>query len=149
MKLLLVEDHLLVAQAMELYLTEAGYKIVGIVADAHVAVELAGNMHPDLALVDVHLACGTSGIDAAREMLAQHNVRSLFVTSDYDAARAAKDAAVGCVRKPYSASELIAAIQAAENCLKFNKLTLCSPGLEFYDGPVVRGRRRQEVTAKC
>jgi len=103
MKLLLVEDHLLVAQAMGLYLTEAGHEIVGIAADAHEAVELAGNMLPDLALVDVQLACGTSGIDAAREMLARHNVRSLFVTSDYDAARAAKDAAVGCVRKPYSA----------------------------------------------
>jgi DNA-binding response OmpR family regulator len=133
MKLLLVEDHLLVAQAMGLYLTEAGHEIVGIAADAHEAVELAGNMLPDLALVDVQLACGTSGIDAARDMLAQHNVRSLFVTSDYDAARAANDAAVGCVRKPYSGSELIAAIQAAEECLKIKKLTTPSSGLEFYN----------------
>jgi len=42
MKLLLVEDHLLVAQAMGLHLTEVGHEIVGIAADAHEAVELAG-----------------------------------------------------------------------------------------------------------
>ena len=138
MKLLLVEDHLLVAQAMGLYLTEAGHEIVGIAADAYEAVELAGNMLPDLALVDVQLACGTSGIDAAREMLAQHNVRSLFVTSDYDAARAAKDTAVGCLRKPHTGYDLIAAIQAAEDYLKIQKPDQWSPRLEFYEGSLVR-----------
>jgi DNA-binding NarL/FixJ family response regulator len=133
MKLLLVEDHLLVAQAMGLYLAEAGHEIVGIAADAHEATELAGNMHPDLALVDVQLANGTSGIDAAREMLAQHNVRSLFVTSQDDAARAAKDIAVGYLRKPHSGYDLIAAIQEAEGYLKIKKLNQWSPGLEFYE----------------
>jgi two-component system, response regulator PdtaR len=127
-----------VAQAMELQLTEAGHKIVGIAADAHEAVELAGGMHPDLALVDIQLAYGTSGIDAAREMLAQHNVRSLFVTSQYDAARAAKDTAVGCLRKPHSGYDLIAAIQVAEDYLKTKTLTSCSPGLEFYEGSLMR-----------
>jgi DNA-binding NarL/FixJ family response regulator len=140
MKLLLVEDHLLVAQAMGLYLTDAGHEIVGIAADAHEAVELAGNMHPDLALVDIQLANGTSGIDAAREMLAQHNVRSLFVTSQYDAARA-EDIAVGYLRKPHSGYDLIAAIQAAEDYLKIKKLTPCSPRLEFYGGSLMRGWR--------
>ena len=137
MKLLLVEDHFLVAQAMGLHLAEAGHEIVGIAADAHEAVELAGDMHPDLALVDIQLAYGTSGIDAAREMLAQHDVWSLFVTSQYDAARAAKDTAVGCVRKPYSGPDLIAAIQAAEAYLKITKLTPCSPRLECNEGPLV------------
>ena len=141
MKLLLVEDHLLVAQAMGLYLTEAGHEIVGIAVDAYEAVELAGNMLPDLALVDIQLANGTSGIDAAREMLAQHNVRSLFVTSQYDAARAAKDTAVGCLRKPHSGYDLIAAIQVAEDYLKTKTLRSCSPGLEFYEGLSVRGCR--------
>jgi len=148
MKLLLVEDHSLVAQAMGLYLAEAGHEIVGIAADAHEAVELAGTMHPDLALVDVQLAYGTSGIDAAREMLAQHNVRSLFVTSHHDAARAANDTAVGCLRKPHSGYDLIAAIQAAEDHLKIKNLMPCSPGLEFYEGPPVRGCRRQEATVR-
>ena len=136
MKLLLVEDHLLVAQAMGLYLTEAGHEIVGIAADAHEAVELAGNMHPDLALVDIQLAYGTSGIDAAREMLARHHVRSLFVTSDYDAARA-EDIAVGYLRKPHLGYDLIAAVQAAEDYLKIKKLTPCSPRLECNEGPLV------------
>jgi two-component system, response regulator PdtaR len=141
MKLLLVEDHPLVAQAMGLYLAEAGHEIVGIATHAQEAVELAGIMHPDLGLVDVQLAYGTSGIDAAREMLARHNVRSLFVTSQYDAARAAKDTAVGCVRKPYSGPDLIAAIQAAEDYLKITKLTPCSPRLECNEGSSVRGCR--------
>jgi DNA-binding response OmpR family regulator len=138
MKLLLVEDHPLVAQAMGLYLAEAGHEIVGIATYAQEAVELAGIMHPDLGLVDVQLAYGTSGIDAAREMLARHNVRSLFVTSHHDAARAAHDAAVGYLRKPYSGRELIAAIQAAEDHLKIQKPNQWSPGLEFYEGSLVR-----------
>jgi DNA-binding response OmpR family regulator len=138
MKLLLVEDHPLVAEAMGLYLAEAGHEIVGIATHAQEAVELAGIMHPDLALVDIQLARGTSGIHAAQDMLAQYNIRSLFVTGHEDAARAAQDAAVGCLRKPYSGSELIAAVRAAEDYLKIKKLTLYSPGLKFYKGSLVR-----------
>jgi DNA-binding response OmpR family regulator len=110
MKLLLVEDHPLVAQAMGLYLAEAGHEIVGIATHAQEAVELAGIMHPDLGLVDVQLAYGTSGHDAA----------------------------VGYLRKPYSGRELIAAIQAAEDYLKIQKPDQWSPGLEFYEGSLVR-----------
>jgi DNA-binding LytR/AlgR family response regulator len=95
-------------------------------------VRLAGETDPDLALVDVQLAHGTNGVEAAREMLARHHLRSLFVTSDGEAARAAKDAAIGCLQKPYSGADLVAAVQAAEQTLKNIRATASSSRLEWY-----------------
>jgi hypothetical protein len=55
------------------------------------------------------------------------------------------------LRKPHSADDLIAAIQAAEDDLKIKKLTLWSPwspGLEFYEWSLKRGHRH-EAAAGC
>src|SRR5688500_11201415 len=82
----------------------------------------------------VSMPDGTCVVDSAREMSARLNGWSLFVTSQSDAARAAKDTAVGCLRQPYSGSDLLAAVQAAEDYLKIKKLTPCSLRLEFYEG---------------
>jgi hypothetical protein len=70
------------------------------------------------------------------------------VTIHHDAARAAKDAAVGCLRKPHSGYDLIAAVQAAEDYLKIKKLNRWSPGLEFYERPSARGRRQESVARR-
>ena len=137
MRLLLVEDHYLVVQAQRLYLSEAGHQVVGIASDTSDAVRLAGELHPDLALVDVQLAHGSNGIDAARQMLARHTVRSLFVTSDSEAARTARDAALGCLQKPYSADDLLAAVHAAEKILENGRARDCPPRLEIYRDAVV------------
>jgi two-component system, response regulator PdtaR len=130
---LIAEDNFLVGQALKLYLEGIGHEIVGVAPDADTAVRLAGEMHPDLALVDIQLARKSCGIDAARRMRALHGVRSLFVTANPDMAKLAQDAAIGCLTKPYTEAELITAIRAAEKWLQGQRPEHYTPNLRFFN----------------
>ncbi len=108
----------MVAEALRLTLAEAGHTVVGVAADAPEAVRLAGDERPDVALVDVQLAHGTSGVDAARTMRTRHGTPSLFVTANPEAARFARDIALGCVTKPFTDQDVCVALRAVEVLLR-------------------------------
>jgi CheY-like chemotaxis protein len=118
MRVLIAEDHFLVAEALRLSLTEAGHEVVGIAADAPEAVHLAGKHRPDVTLMDIQLARGTSGIDAARAIMARHGSPSLFVTANPGSARLARDAGIGCLTKPFTDAEMRAALSTVELILR-------------------------------
>jgi DNA-binding NarL/FixJ family response regulator len=65
-RVLLVEDHPIVAEGLRLTLGHAGdIEVVGTATGVAEARELAARVHPDLVLLDHHLPDG-SGVDAAR-----------------------------------------------------------------------------------
>jgi response regulator NasT len=64
-RLLVVDDHLLVRQALVELLTQAGFEIVGQAADGADAVALAKQLEPDLVLMDLRMPV-LGGLDAAR-----------------------------------------------------------------------------------
>jgi DNA-binding NarL/FixJ family response regulator len=64
---LLADDHPAVRAAIESYLVEAGYEVVGPVPDGMKAVTLAAERQPDLALVDLHMP-RLSGLELARAL---------------------------------------------------------------------------------
>src|SRR5690349_17197841 len=132
MFILIVEDNFIVAQALKLYLVGIGQEIIGIAPDADKAVFLAGEMHPDLALVDIQLARRSCGIDAARRMLALYGVRSLFVTANSELAQFAQDAAIGCLSKPYTETDLVTALRASEEWLEGRRSEHHSRNLQFF-----------------
>ncbi len=132
MRVLIVEDHFLVAEALRLTLAEAGHRVVGVAADAPRAVHLAGERLPDLALMDVQLARGTSGVDAARAMWDRHRIPSLFATANPETARFARDVALGCLAKPFTDAELRAALAAVERRLLGQPAPGRAQGLEIY-----------------
>jgi len=49
-------------------LIELGYEVSGTATTGELAVELAGNLHPDLILMDIMLAGKMNGIEAAEEI---------------------------------------------------------------------------------
>ncbi|MBP2301376.1 response regulator [Azospirillum picis] len=117
MKILLVEDEVLIALEQQFYLETAGYTVSGPATTAGEAVAIAGDEKPDLALVDVHLGQGSSGIDAARD-LAAIGVPSLFITSFRDELKKGGPVAgIGCLPKPFTESGLLAAVDAARAVL--------------------------------
>ena len=116
MKILLVEDEVLIALEQRLYLESVGHEVVGPASTAAEAVELASAEFPDLALVDVHLAQNSSGIDAARA-LAERGVPCLYITSFRDEVQSGRATGLGCLPKPFSESALLAAVDVARAIL--------------------------------
>ena len=64
-RLLVVDDHHLVRQALVELLTQAGFEIVGQGADGADAVALARRLEPDLVLMDLRMPV-LGGLEAAR-----------------------------------------------------------------------------------
>lgn len=140
MIILIVEDEALIAMALEADLNDAGYEVLGPASTVGRALELAEATPPDLALVDINLRGGGSGIEVARELLERWDAPSLFVSGQRLDAHRNKDAAIGYLGKPYSPQAVIASIEAASCILKGSPPDYVPPGLElFNDRPEGKG----------
>jgi DNA-binding NarL/FixJ family response regulator len=114
-RVLLADDHLLVAEALTSLLTPE-FELVGVVEDGRQLIEAAGRLHPDVIIADITMP-HLNGIDALirlREEGDQMPVVFLTMHRDVTFARRALDAgASGFVLKHSASVELIAALRAA------------------------------------
>jgi CheY-like chemotaxis protein len=101
LRILIVEDEILIALELESLLRDYGQEVVGCAASSAEAAELAETLCPDLAFVDIHLADGPTGIEVARR-LAARGIAVLFMTAN--AKRIPEDCAgaLGVISKPYT-----------------------------------------------
>ena len=67
-RILIIEDEALVAMELRFVLEDLGHEVVATVADAKTARSIAAETDIDLALVDIHLSDGPTGIDLGREL---------------------------------------------------------------------------------
>ena len=84
LRILIVEDEILIALDMRDLLEESGHVVVGIADSADHAVAIAVRERPDLILMDIVLAGPRDGIDAALELRERLDVPSLFITAHPD-----------------------------------------------------------------
>jgi len=67
-RLLIADDHLIVRQGLRLILeTEEGFELVGEASDGAEAVQLAGELHPDVILMDLRMP-GMDGLTAIEQL---------------------------------------------------------------------------------
>lgn len=114
LRIAIIEDEALVALEMEDHLTDAGHEVVGIADTLREAVSLIERTRPDLALVDIQLAEGCSGLDVAKELNA-HGVPCVFATGNCPGRDI--DDALGCLHKPFNHIQLLGAVTAANALL--------------------------------
>jgi len=102
LRILIVEDEILIALELESLLQDLGHEVVGMAASSEEALALGQKLRPDLAFVDVHLADGPTGVDVARSLSMNHRVTVLFMTAN--AKRIPEDfaGAWGVIAKPYT-----------------------------------------------
>ncbi|HVV83558.1 MAG TPA: response regulator [Kofleriaceae bacterium] len=117
-RLLIVEDELLVAQSLATLLEVHGHQVLGCVATAADAEATALEGRPELVLMDIHLDGADDGIEAARRIRARLDVPIVFLTAYAD--RAHLDRAKGSephayLLKPYSDRELLTTIEIVEH----------------------------------
>jgi DNA-binding NarL/FixJ family response regulator len=115
-RILIVEDDFFVATNLEYSLQQAGYEVVGVAVSAAEAEDMARDTHPALVVMDIRLAGGSDGVDAAIKLWADYRIRSIFASAHGDTLtreRAAKAEPLGWVSKPYTAETMITAIRTA------------------------------------
>jgi len=84
-KLLIVENDKLLLTLMSNALHSHGYGIVGTAVDAKTALDYATKIKPDVAILDIALGNGPSGIDLANKLRAQYpRLGIIFCTSFSD-----------------------------------------------------------------
>jgi len=111
LRVLVVEDEALLAMHLEDFLEEEGHTVVGSAVSSREALELAAATEPDLALVDIHLVDGPTGLEVGRYIAQSLGVAVVFMTAN--AKRIPDDfvGAIGVVAKPYTNHGLSAALR--------------------------------------
>jgi two-component system, response regulator PdtaR len=82
----IVEDDAVASMNRETILEELGHQICDVASIASAAVRIAEQHRPELILMDIRLAWGSSGIDATRTIRDSLNIPSNFVNTHADAA---------------------------------------------------------------
>jgi CheY-like chemotaxis protein len=118
MRVLIVEDEVLLAVELEHVLEESGHTVVGHAMDTREALSLAGRHQPNLALVDVHLQDGPTGVSAARHLTSDCGAVVLFMTANKQRLPADFAGACGVISKPYSENGVRRAVNYVAGCLR-------------------------------
>ncbi len=114
--IVIVEDERVIALHLKRQLEALGYRVAAMVASAEQAIEQAGELRPDLVLMDIHLEGARDGIEAARTIHADHRIPVVFLTAyaeDETLKRAQASLPFGYLVKPVDAHELHATLQMA------------------------------------
>jgi DNA-binding response OmpR family regulator len=110
--ILVAEDEAIIALMLAMTLDLAGHKVVGPVASVEEGLDLAEATRPELALIDIRLSGARDGVCLARSLRDRWGVPSLFISGQTTQARAARDAALGVLGKPYDPGEVVEAVVA-------------------------------------
>lgn len=104
MRVLIVEDEILIAMAVEGIVADAGHVCVGIAADSSAARAMARSA--DLALVDLNLRDGATGQELGVMLAERHGVTVVFMTADPQDLDHRLVGPIGVLPKPVSPLEL-------------------------------------------
>ena len=115
-KILIVEDNVIIADDMQSMLEEIGYEIVDNVIVYEQAVEVLKNNQVDLVLIDIILASDKTGIDLGKHIRESYDIPFIFVTSNSDRATVENAKTVqpnGYLVKPFEQQDLYTSIEIA------------------------------------
>jgi CheY-like chemotaxis protein len=77
----IIEDEPLIALDLVQLVNDLGHRVVRVARTAEQAVEATRALRPGLVLADIHLADGSSGLDAVNEILRTISLPVVFVTA--------------------------------------------------------------------
>ena len=122
-KILLVDDHLVVRMGLSLMISRQGdMKLVGEAENGEQAVVLAGELQPDVIIMDLQMPI-MDGATATQKILVENPGARILILTTFgataDAARALNAGAVSAISKDSSQESLLAAIRATARGEKF------------------------------
>jgi DNA-binding NarL/FixJ family response regulator len=112
-RVLLVDDHLMMRQGLRTLLERHGFDVVGEASDGREGIRLARQLQPDIAVVDLVMPL-LNGIDATREITrASRKTKTILLTmhiEDRYVIEALKAGVKGYILKTQAAPDLVVAI---------------------------------------
>ncbi|HVP96959.1 response regulator [Methanoregula sp.] len=115
-RVLIVEDDLVVRQLLEWRLGTMGYTVCGKATTAEDAFSEVKTRQPDVVLMDIHLNGRMDGIDAAHAIKKMHNIPVIFITAHFADDELARVKAIrpdGYILKPFNDTDLRVALELA------------------------------------
>ena len=144
LKILVVEDDAQLATTLK-YLVEDNprYRVIATANDLESAVHAAEEFFPDLALVDLRLANGTTGFSVAVRM-GDFDIPCFFITGKAPNFPM-PDLALGCLMKPFTAEDIHRSLAAAEDIMRGREAlrTRMPVNLTLYDKVEEAGSEQQ------
>jgi CheY-like chemotaxis protein len=114
-RILIVEDELLIAEDLKLKLRRLGHVIVGHAVTGEAAVQQAAETRPELVLMDVRLRGEMNGVEAARRIRQIHPAALVYVTANANSIRTSCDEKQEqlVLSKPFTIAQLASVIMKA------------------------------------
>lgn len=115
-KILIVEDEVIIAMALEDSVHDFGYIVAGRATTGQRAIDLAMETSPDLALIDIRLKGDMDGIEAAERIYGRLKIPVIFLTAYSDEetlSRAIRANPYGYLIKPIRPRELYTTIETS------------------------------------
>ena len=115
-KILIVEDEVLIAEHLKHYLIGFGFSEVFLAHTKKIAIQLIDHISPDLVLLDLHLQQPKDGLEIAKIIDEKGETPYIFITANADMLiiqEATHTKATGYITKPIKKADLFACIQIA------------------------------------
>ena len=113
-KILVVEDEMIIAAKISMQLTNLGYEVTGILPRGEEAILHAAENKPDIVLLDINLKGNIDGIETARQMQLMKDIPIIYLTANADEAtfnRAKTTRPAAFISKPFKQLDLQRAIE--------------------------------------
>lgn len=113
-KILVVEDEMIIGAKISMQLSTLGYEVTGILPRGEDAIIHVQENKPDIILLDINLKGKLDGIETATQMQLHHNIPIIYLTANADEAtfnRAKTTRPAAFISKPFKQLDLQRAIE--------------------------------------
>jgi len=131
-RILIIEDEALVAMELRFVLEDLGYEVVGSAGDARTARNLARETDVDLALVDIHLSDGPTGVELGRGLAQDDGVTVIYMTANPGMVRGGIAGTIGVLSKPTDERAVQKAVAYGLGCRKGEPVLYAPPELQLF-----------------
>ena len=113
-KILVVEDEMIIGAKISMQLTALGYEVTGILPRGEAAILHVQENKPDIILLDINLKGNLDGIETAAQIQQQNNIPIIYLTANADEAtfnRAKHTKPSAFISKPFKQLDLQRAVE--------------------------------------
>lgn len=121
LKVLIVEDDLMIADLAEEVLIDHGYGVCGIARTVDEAVALGRRHKPDFAVIDMRLADGGLGTEIAAQLQDLGGLGILYASGNVSHVMLSAANGHACLAKPYSDTDLLRGLEIVAEIIATGK----------------------------